>query len=231
MGSVPTGSDDGSGAEPAAAFTETMPHRASAVAVVTPRLPATAPAVESVPTGSDGGPDTGAESAAAFTEVMADLASAVAVVTARQGDGSPCGLLVSSVCSYSVAPPSVLVAVGESARAYPALAVGAPFGVHLLSGADLRAAEVFARRGADKFGAVRWDWDGSVPRLTDVSRYLRCVSAAVFPHGDHAVVIGEVVRCERQAGRPREPLVHYRRRLGWRLAAPVDPGPAPPPPS
>lgn len=155
---------------------------------------------------------------AAFTESMARLASAVAVLTVRQADGSPCGLLVSSVCSYSVAPPSVLVAVSESARACPALAVGAVFGVHLLSGADTRAAELFARRGADKFAGTPWSWDGSVPRLTDVTSYLRCVSTAVFHHGDHAVVIGEVVRC---AGgtQERDPLVHYRRRFGWRLTA------------
>lgn len=172
----------------------------------------------------------GPDLAAVFTESMAHLASAVAVVTARQDDGAPCGLLVSSVCSYSVAPPSVLLTVAESARAYPAFAAGAPFGVHVLSGTDSRTAEVFARRGADKFSAVRWSWDGPVPRLAEVPCYLRCVSAAVFPHGDHAVVIGEVVRCAWDAGRGREPLVYYRRRLGWQLGAPADePAPAPGP--
>ncbi|MFI0901244.1 flavin reductase family protein [Streptomyces sp. NPDC020983] len=159
--------------------------------------------------------------AAAFTESMAHLASAVAVVTARQEDGAPCGLLVSSVCSYSVAPPSVLLTVAASARAYPAFAAGAPFGVHVLSGADSRTAEAFARRGADKFAAVRWSWDGPVPRLAGVPWYLRCLSAAVFPHGDHAVVIGEVVCCARDSGSGREPLVYYRRRLGWRLGEPA----------
>jgi flavin reductase ActVB len=163
-------------------------------------------------------PQADAALTAAFTESMAWLASGVAVLTVRQADGSPCGLLVSSVCSYSVAPPSVLVAVAESARACPALAPGAVFGVHLLSGADTRTAELFARRGADKFAGTRWSWDGSVPRLTDVPSYLRCVSAAVLHHGDHAVVIGEVVRCAGGA-QERDPLVHYRRRFGWRLTA------------
>ncbi|MFI0724612.1 flavin reductase family protein [Streptomyces sp. NPDC021224] len=165
--------------------------------------------------------------AAVFTESMAHLASAVAVVTARQDDGAPCGLLVSSVCSYSVAPPSVLLTVAASARAYAAFTTGAPFGVHVLGGADSRTAEAFARSGADKFASVRWSWDGPVPRLADVPWYLGCVAAAVFPHGDHAVVIGEVVRCVRDAGNGREPLVYYRRRLGWQLAAPAEePGPA-----
>ncbi|MFJ2959767.1 flavin reductase family protein [Streptomyces sp. NBC_00669] len=161
---------------------------------------------------------------AVFTESMARLASAVAVVTVRRADGAPCGLLVSSVCSYSVAPPSVLVAVAESARACPALAVvGAAFGVHLLSAADRATAELFARRGADKFAHTRWSWDGPVPRLADVPSYLRCVSTAVLHHGDHAVVVGEVVRCV-PAPAEDDPLVHYRRRFGWRLAAPEDQG-------
>jgi len=34
--------------------------------------------------------------------------------------------------------------------------------------------------------------------------------------GDHAIVIGEVDRCE-SPEEPMEPLVYYRRRLGWRL--------------
>ncbi|AXI78459.1 flavin reductase family protein [Peterkaempfera bronchialis] len=164
-------------------------------------------------------PGADAALTAAFTESMARLASGVAVLTARQADGAPCGLLVSSVCSYSVAPPSVLVAVAESARACPALAVGAAFGIHLLSGADTPAAELFARRGADKFAGTPWSWDGPVPRLTEVRSYLRCVSTAVFHHGDHAVVVGEVMRCVGDT-EDRDPLVYYRRRFGWRLAAP-----------
>lgn len=218
-GSGPGGTAPGSGARSGPGGTAPGPRAGSG---------GTAPG--SGPGGPPGRPGAGPDLVAAFTEGMAHLASAVAVVTARQEDGSPCGLLVSSVCSYSVAPPSVLLTVAASARAYPAFAAGAPFGVHVLSGADTRTAEVFARKGADRFAAVPWSWDGQVPRLADVPWYLRCVSAAVFPHGDHAVVIGEVVRCERDAGSGREPLVYYRRRLGWRLAAPGDePGPVPQP--
>lgn len=168
-------------------------------------------------------PGADASLTAAFTESMARLASGVAVVTARQADGAPCGLLVSSVCSYSMAPPSVLITVAESARAYPALAVGAAFGVHLLSGADTRAAELFARPGADKFADTLWSWDGPVPRLADVPSYLRCAATAVFPHGDHAVVVGEVAACVTDM-RECEPLVYYRRRMDWRLTAPDDQG-------
>lgn len=153
---------------------------------------------------------------AVFTDVMARLTAGVAVVTARRSDGEPCGLLVSSLCSYSVAPPSVLVAIDQTARSYPALCAAREFGVHMLVAAQAELADVFASRERRKFDRVDWTWDGAVPRLAGPGDYLRCRASAVVVHGDHAVVIGEVDRCESHA-EPMEPLVYYRRRLGWRL--------------
>jgi flavin reductase (DIM6/NTAB) family NADH-FMN oxidoreductase RutF len=149
-----------------------------------------------------------------FADAMAELASGVAVVTARHAGGQPCGLLVSSICSYSASPPSVLVAIGQERASYPAIADCHEFGVHLLGAEDGPTAEVFATRRDDKFAGLAWRWDGTVPRLGTASVFLACVRRAVLPHGDHAVVIGEVVRATLRAG---EPLVYYRRRLGWRL--------------
>jgi flavin reductase ActVB len=154
-----------------------------------------------------------------FIDVMARLTAGVTVVTARRSDGGPCGLLVSSLCSYSVAPPSVLFAIDQSARSYPALCAAREFGVHLLVAAQTELAGVFAGRGRRKFDQVGWDWDGAVPRLDGVADYLRCRTSAVIVHGDHAVVIGEVNRCESRT-EPTEPLVYYGRRLGWRLTPP-----------
>ncbi|MFD0378713.1 MULTISPECIES: flavin reductase family protein [Streptomyces] len=155
--------------------------------------------------------------AARFTEAMARLVSGVAVVSARRADGSPCGLLVSSVSSYSVAPPSVMLALARGSRTFRAMdaRVGTPFGVHLLGSADEALAKVFAGRAEDKFAGVAWDWDEGRPRIAGVPVYLKCRAAAVFPHGDHVVLLGEVADCTLTDGAP---LVYYRRRLDWRLA-------------
>ncbi|MFF2195343.1 flavin reductase family protein [Streptomyces sp. NPDC058157] len=151
-----------------------------------------------------------------FTEAMARLVCGVAVVSARRADGSPCGLLVSSVSSYSVAPPSVMLALSRDSRTYRAMEarVGTPFGVHLLGAADEALARVFAGRAEDKFAGVAWDWDEDRPRIADVPVYLKCRAAAVFPHGDHVVLLGEVAE---STVREAAPLVHYRRRLDWHL--------------
>ncbi|SDF42631.1 flavin reductase ActVB [Lentzea fradiae] len=151
---------------------------------------------------------------ATFTDAMSRLVSGLAVVTTRQDNGTPCGLLVSSICSYSVNPPSVLVVVDHASRCHEPLRRSTEFGVHLLGIAQERTARTFASRGADKFADVAWEWDGSVPRLCPAPIYLRCTTTALFGHGDHTVLIGEVTRTEVEDA---EPLVFYRRLLDWRL--------------
>jgi flavin reductase (DIM6/NTAB) family NADH-FMN oxidoreductase RutF len=165
------------------------------------------------------GAPAGAEPAAlagVFTETMARLVSGVAVVSTRRGDGRPCGMLVSSLCSYSVRPPSVLMALALGSRTGQELSArpGARFGVHLLGAENEAQARVFAGHAEDKFADMLWAWDGDVPRLLDVPGYLRCQVGALFPHGDHTVLVGEVADCVLGEG---EPLVYYRRRLDWRL--------------
>jgi flavin reductase (DIM6/NTAB) family NADH-FMN oxidoreductase RutF len=153
---------------------------------------------------------------AAFTEAMSRLVSGVAVVGARGPDGKPCGMLVTSLCSYSVRPPSILIAVAHGSRTGAALSATGRFSAHLLGGAEGAVAKVFAGQDADKFRGLDWSWDGAVPRLAQAPVYLRCSVSRMFGHGDHSVVIGEVADCRLGPG---EPLVYFRRRLDWELAA------------
>jgi flavin reductase (DIM6/NTAB) family NADH-FMN oxidoreductase RutF len=151
---------------------------------------------------------------AVFAEAMALLASGLAIVTSRAPDNGPSGLLVASLCSYSAAPPSVLVSVQRDCRSHAALLVAEHFGVHLLRFDQEPAARAFAGPAAHKFDAVEWSWDGDVPAIAGVIAYLRCARAVVFEHADHAVVIGEVTDARVAGG---EPLCYLRRRMDWRL--------------
>jgi flavin reductase ActVB len=160
-------------------------------------------------------PDLVPISREAFADAMTRLVSGVTVVTARRPNGQACGLLVSSICSYSADPPSVLVAVGHERASYPALVDCTEFGVHMLGAEHERLAKVFASKDRDKFAGVGWQWTGDVPRLRDIPVFLRCARRAVLHHGDHAIIIGEVAQVEIRAG---EPMVYYRRRFGWRLS-------------
>lgn len=155
-----------------------------------------------------------------FADAMARLATGLAVVTARRADGKPCGLLVSSLCSWSVRPPSVLIAIDRAARSYPVLTDGDWFGVHLLGAGQDQLVDRFARRFDRKFDGVEWAWEGPVPRLAGSTVFLLCATSAVLAHGDHAAVIGEIRRTET---RPGPPLVVYQRRRDWVIRPPALP--------
>lgn len=149
-----------------------------------------------------------------FRDAMAGLASGVAVVTARRDDGSPCGLVATSVASFSAQPPSVLVSIAHSSRCHAALITASAYGVHVLAADQEPLAHVFAGRGDDKFGGVDWGWDGDVPRLAGALSYLRCRRSALFELYDHSLLVGDVASGAVAAG---DPLVYMGRSMGWRL--------------
>jgi flavin reductase (DIM6/NTAB) family NADH-FMN oxidoreductase RutF len=145
---------------------------------------------------------------------MAGLCSGVAVITACRPDGEPCGLVATSVSSFSARPPSVLVSVDHSSRCHRALVEGESFGVHVLSAEQEPLAHVFAGRGDDKFAGVDWSWDEGVARIAGALSYLRCRRGALFELYDHSLLVGDVMGGSLTAG---EPLVYMSRKMGWRL--------------
>ena len=151
-----------------------------------------------------------------FRDAMAALASGVAVVTARRADGSPAGLLATSIAAYSAAPPSVLLSIAHTSRSHPTLVEDAErFGVHLLGRHQEALARTFASRSHDKYAELGWSWDHEVPRLEGVVSYLRCGRSATFDRYDHSIVIGDVLGGHHAGG---DPLLWVRRRMDWRLS-------------
>ena len=154
---------------------------------------------------------------AVFRETMAALVSGVAVVTARRDDGGPCGLVATSVSSFSASPPSVLASIGHQSRCHKALIECRHFGVHLLGSDQTELARLFASLAEDKFTGLDWRWDDDVPAVGGVLAYLRCRRSALFELYDHSILIGDVTGGERAEG---EPLVYMNRRMDWGLIPP-----------
>ena len=155
-----------------------------------------------------------------FREAMSHLASGVAVVTARRGDEQPCGIAATSLVSYSIHPPSLLVCVWHESRCHTALAQAERFGVHLLRSDQVAIAQRFANRELeDKFGGVDWSWDDDVPELGAALAYLRCRRTANFERYDHTILIGDLETGRIEKG---EPLVYARRRMDWLMQPMLD---------
>ncbi len=146
-----------------------------------------------------------------FLEAMSSLAAGVVVVTGKDSDGTPRGFTATSVTSYSANPPSVIVCIDETSNSYRAVVEGDFFGVSLLAAGQQDIARLFASKAGDKFDQCRWWWsEEGIPLLEGAVFGLDCRRAFVARHGDHAMVIGEVV-----AGviEDRPPLVYYRRSM------------------
>jgi flavin reductase (DIM6/NTAB) family NADH-FMN oxidoreductase RutF len=119
-------------------------------------------------------------------------AQAVTIVTATGPEG-PVGTTVSSFTSVSFEPPLVVVWIGEGASVWPVLRTAPLFAVHLLDAAQTGLADLFATKGADRFGpGTRWqaDEDG-VPLLLYAPVRLRCRTSRRIAVGDNVALVGE----------------------------------------
>ena len=154
-------------------------------------------------------PTSAANVEALFKDSMAALASGVAVVTGAAADGSPRGLTVTSIASYSAHPPSVIVCVDETCNSYEALTTESHFAVHLLPADQSEVAKLFASSVLDKFDQVSWTtWGNGLPILNDMLAVVICRRMSTTVHGDHAILVGEVVDGSIQQA---QPLVYWRR--------------------
>lgn len=167
-------------------------------------------------------PMPAADVEALFKASMAALASGVTVVTGATADGSPRGLTVTSIASYSAHPPSVIVCVDETCNSYAALTTGSHFAAHLLQAEQADVAALFASSAIDKFDRVSWRlWDDRLPVLRDVLAVVICRRISTTVLGDHAILVGEVVDGSMQDA---QPLVYWRRGFYEGPGTPMDGG-------
>ncbi len=133
---------------------------------------------------------------------MRRVPSAVTVVTAAEA-GTPHGVTIGSFTSASLNPPLISFNVGHEAQMHDLLVRADRFAVHLLSDAQAHLSEHFAlpnRTGAEQFAdlAYRLDAHGT-PILAEVLTVFHCARYAVYPAGDHSLLVGEVLAVEEPA--------------------------------
>lgn len=150
-----------------------------------------------------------------FREAMAGLCSGLAVLTAARTDDRPCGLLATSVSSFSANPPSIVASIAHTSRCHEALTGGPGFGVNVLAADQAQLASIFSSDRRDKFEQVEWERDNGIPRLPGALSFLHCRLGATFVRYDHTLIIGDVVGGALGAG---DPLVYLARSTGWRLS-------------
>jgi flavin reductase (DIM6/NTAB) family NADH-FMN oxidoreductase RutF len=155
--------------------------------------------------------DTTSSAAPADPAVAAALGrvpSGLFVVCWRDADADR-AMLASWVMQAGFAPPLVSIAVAPSRDLLTAIDRGASFAVSVLAETQRSLLARFGKPTDDPFAGLPVDrTPGGLAALAEAAAWLECRPAAQARHGDHVVVLAEVVAA---GGTGAEPVVHVRR--------------------
>jgi flavin reductase (DIM6/NTAB) family NADH-FMN oxidoreductase RutF len=132
--------------------------------------------------------------------MMRRFPTGVAVVTTLDGSDAPRGMTVSSLCSVSLDPPTLLVCLRVGSPTLDAILTSGRFAVNLLHGDASAVADLFASGEPDRFERVYWEHDPTCPEAAgphlrhDAYAIADCRATRAERLGDHVVVFGEALR-------------------------------------
>jgi 3,4-dihydroxy-2-butanone 4-phosphate synthase len=168
--------------------------------------------------GADRDPAAGAPVAAAsedvgrlMRDVMGHFATGVSVVTARDEEGAPVGTTANAISSVSLDPPLLLACLAKSSETLAAIRAGGDFAVNILAAEQRHHSDRFARKGS-AVGVHEVEFSAhehGVPVLPGALATIACAVEAIYPAGDHEIVVGLARHLEhREPG--AKPLLFYR---------------------
>ncbi len=140
-----------------------------------------------------------------FRRVLGSFVTGVTVVTARHNN-VPTGFTANAFASVSLDPPLVLVCVGLQNTTLATIQASGAFAVNVLAAPDEALARCFATNGPDKYQRFcdtpfHLEMTGS-PVLDTARTWIDCRLHAIYPGGDHVIVLGEVVALGEHGGAP-----------------------------
>jgi flavin reductase (DIM6/NTAB) family NADH-FMN oxidoreductase RutF len=141
-----------------------------------------------------------------FRDAMRRTASGVAVLT-TDGAAGRAGVTISTLCSLSMEPPSVIACVHQDNRALEIVLANGVFAANALTDGQSRVASAFAGQIPElrdnRFGAGTWRRLATgAPILDGALASFDCRMAEAFRFGTHRILVGEVVEVAARAGGP-----------------------------
>ena len=145
-------------------------------------------------------------------KILGHFATGVTVVTTRLASGEPWGFTVNAFTSVSLSPPLVLICVADGTESSLAMSQAEYFAVNFLAEDQEELSRVFASRSRDRFqGIAHASSANGAPLLSGCLGYIECRKTASHAHGDHTILLGEVLAGEARRGAP---LLFYRSSYG-----------------
>lgn len=132
-----------------------------------------------------------------FRQVMGRYPTGVTILTTVR-DGEPMAMTANSIMSVSVEPLLMLACVELASRFHEAVIKAGVWGVNILPARALETAAWLATRGRPAQGML-----GAAPHhlgpftgvalLNDSVSAMECRTTAVYPGGDHSIIVAEVL--------------------------------------
>jgi flavin reductase (DIM6/NTAB) family NADH-FMN oxidoreductase RutF len=144
---------------------------------------------------------------ASFRALMARFATGVAVITSY-GDNGPAGMTANAFASLSLDPLLVMIGFELQSRTLVAVRQSSTFAVNVLASDQEQVSRIFAGKQPEpeKFAGCAYAERSGVPVIDGTLAWLRCDLEAIYPGGDHVIVVGNVVEMGGTCG---EPLLFY----------------------
>ncbi len=129
-----------------------------------------------------------------FRQVLSRFASGVTVVSTLDADKKPIGVTVSAFTSLSLKPPLILICLDNATSNLRAYTEGDAFAVNILSCQQSDISNAFAFPGPNPpFEQTTYtEGKSGLPLINDTAASIECEKHAVYPGGDHVIVIGLV---------------------------------------
>lgn len=154
--------------------------------------------------------------AGSFRAALGRLASGVTIVSTLAA-GHDHAMTANAVTSVSLEPPLILVCVETASRFHEAVLAAGVWGVSILGRSLRPAAQWLSTPGRPLVGQldqIAHTRGGSgVVLITGSLATLECQTYAVYPAGDHSIVLGRVTALT-LADEPEDALVYYRSQFG-----------------
>ncbi|HLF87679.1 MAG TPA: flavin reductase family protein [Anaerolineales bacterium] len=144
---------------------------------------------------------------------MRSWATGVTIVAA-QYENVLHGMTVSSFTSVSLEPPLVLVSLEIGTRTQKLVEQTKSFGVTILSAEQQEVSNCFANPNTelgDRFeGREFFTLETGSPFIREGLAFFDCRVIAVYPAGNHAIIVGEVISVK-SVGESDKPLLYFNR--------------------
>ncbi len=139
---------------------------------------------------------------------MGRFATGVTILTVRDPSGQAAGMTASSLASVSLQPPLLSVCVDHTADLHERIVAAPEFVVNILESRQEELSRRFADEHHDRFDGIGYHLgpDGQV-LLDGALAHIECERFAVYPGGDHTIIVGRVIGGDVGDGHP---LLYYR---------------------